>query len=328
MNIGIGIRIGQRRGVSWPAYWASLISATVENAAPTHLVLTFPNAQPSLDASDFTVAGFTISSASWTGAVLTLVLSEAVIVFDEDLTITFNTTGQTATVTNNVADDGETVGWYEFEDLTGALVSSWTDKTGLGHHLVQTGADALKPSLTADGVLFDGSNDFLSAVFAWNQPCQVYMDFKVVAFVSPKYIFDGSTADKTALYEADLSPVLRVYAGTSSNENTNLVVGTFSIVRILFNGASSSFQIDETAAITGDYGANNAGGFWLGGSNQAGVYSNIKVRRIILRKSADAAPVNTAIYECLKKKNNEPLTDSTADVITDRFTDILKVYTR
>lgn len=121
-------------GISWQTYWATLISATVENAAPTHVVLTFPTAQTSLGATDFTIAGFTISSASWTGAVLTLVLSEAVLVFDGSLTITFITTGQTATVTNNVADDGNTVAWFDSQDLTTITkdesdkVSLWKDK--------------------------------------------------------------------------------------------------------------------------------------------------------------------------------------------------------
>ena len=88
-------------GINWSSYWATLISATVENAAPTHVVLTFPTAQTSLGASDFTIAGFTISSVSWTGAVLTLVLSIGV-KYGDALIVTFVTTGETANVTNNV----------------------------------------------------------------------------------------------------------------------------------------------------------------------------------------------------------------------------------
>ncbi len=93
-------------GQLWQSYWKSLISATVENAQPTHVVLTFPSAKTSLIASDFTIAGFTISSASWTGAVLTLVLSTAV-VYGDSLVVTFVTTGQTKSVTNNVSATAE-----------------------------------------------------------------------------------------------------------------------------------------------------------------------------------------------------------------------------
>lgn len=94
--------VNRRGGGSWQTYWNTLISATVENAAPTNVVLTFPSARTSLGASDFTIAGFTISSASWAGTVLTLVLTEAVI-YNDTLIVTFVTTGQTANVTNNVA---------------------------------------------------------------------------------------------------------------------------------------------------------------------------------------------------------------------------------
>lgn len=91
---------------SWESYWASLISATVETAAPTHVILTFPSAKTELTDTDFTVSGFTVSSASWTGAVLTLVLS-TVVIFGDSLTVTFVTTGGTAVVTNNVAMETE-----------------------------------------------------------------------------------------------------------------------------------------------------------------------------------------------------------------------------
>jgi hypothetical protein len=92
-------------GISNAAYWATLISVTVENAAPTHVVLTFPTAKPTLGATDFTIAGFTVSSASWTGAALTLVTSVAVKSWDTVI-VTFVKTGQTVAVTNNV------ITWY------------------------------------------------------------------------------------------------------------------------------------------------------------------------------------------------------------------------
>ena len=89
----------------WAAYWATLISATVENTAPTHIVMTFPNGQPSLLATDITctVNGVAraVSSASWTGAVWTVVLASEV-VYGDVVVITFVRTGGTANVTNNV----------------------------------------------------------------------------------------------------------------------------------------------------------------------------------------------------------------------------------
>ncbi len=95
-------------GISWQTYWNTLISAIVEDAAPTHVVLTFPTAQPSLEASGLSAAidgeASAISSASWTGTVLTVVLADTV-VYGDTVVITLLATGGTATATNNTLAD-------------------------------------------------------------------------------------------------------------------------------------------------------------------------------------------------------------------------------
>ena len=113
-------RIRKSGGIARPAisggqskslrsYWATLISATVENAVVSNVVLTFPDAKD-LVAADFTctVNGVarTINSGSWTGAALTLVLASAVI-YGDVVVITFVKSGGTKTVTNNVAAEAE-----------------------------------------------------------------------------------------------------------------------------------------------------------------------------------------------------------------------------
>jgi hypothetical protein len=112
-NLGAAVQmlkvINQQGGgsQSWESYWASLISATVENAATTHVVLTFPSAKTELTDTDFTVTvngvARTVSSASWADAVLTLVLASDVIVGDV-VVATFVKNGGTTNVTNNVGD--------------------------------------------------------------------------------------------------------------------------------------------------------------------------------------------------------------------------------
>lgn len=91
-------------GVNWDVVWASLILATVENAAPTHVVMTF-SAPASTVATDITAtvngAARVVSSASWTGSVWTIVLASAVI-YGDVIVMTFVPSGGTANVTNNV----------------------------------------------------------------------------------------------------------------------------------------------------------------------------------------------------------------------------------
>ena len=102
---------------NWSSWWSALISATIETAEPTHVVLTFPSAKV-LVSTDITATvngvARVVSSASWTGVVWTVVLDSAVTVFDS-IIVTFVKTGQTQAVTNNVEADGNTVAWFPFD---------------------------------------------------------------------------------------------------------------------------------------------------------------------------------------------------------------------
>lgn len=104
------IPLGGNGAFSWSSYWTTLISATVENAAPTDVVLTFPSGKPSLLSTDLTctVNGVAriVSSASWTGAVWTVVLASDVY-YGDVVVVTFVKSGGAANVTNNVAAEAE-----------------------------------------------------------------------------------------------------------------------------------------------------------------------------------------------------------------------------
>jgi len=91
-------------GVSWSAFWASLSTATVEDANPDKVVLTFTKADTKLVASDFSISGFTVSSLGRdvTNKILTLTLSTEV-VYENSLTVVLTKGGtHTHAVTNNV----------------------------------------------------------------------------------------------------------------------------------------------------------------------------------------------------------------------------------
>ena len=127
IKIGIGkLRIGTGGGKSWESYWASLISATVENVTPTNVILTFPLAKPELTDTDFIIAGFTISSAIWTNAILTLSLTKPV-VFGDVPVVTFIKSGGTANITNNtlpILDNYTTAAAYSLRKLRTAYTGS------------------------------------------------------------------------------------------------------------------------------------------------------------------------------------------------------------
>lgn len=213
-------------GTDWSTYWTTLISATVENAAPTHVVLTFPAAQTSLGATDFTIAGFTISSASWTGPVLTIVLSSPVLLFHGDLTITFITTGQTATITNNVAAPANAKAWYDQSDAAtitkdgSDFVSIWWDK------------------LIGTSTLGAEQNSGVIVLFA------VY---KITA-TEENFFYDGCVVGATfvcaAVKTCDANNKVQRYTGNHLTQHTTDRYPTKLISGVLFPGA---FQKLKTA---------------------------------------------------------------------------------
>ena len=302
----------RKAGISWSSYWATLISATVETAAPTHVVLTFPTAQPSLGATDFIIAGFTISSASWTDAVLTLVLSSPVLVFDGNIHLTFVKTGAMTTVTNNVADDGETVRYYNFRDVStftktsANLINAWADALGAGDDLAAPAGN--EPNYKNTGVEFPAAaGKYLKtpAIAAIAQPTYLYAVIKQPTWASSTYIFDGITTGKLAVIQRNSTPELKSFCSGDPYVkflvNNGLALDTWGILRVFYNGATSKIQVNSAAVVNGDMGAGDGGGFTIGtrGTPGAGTFSNVIVKDIILRKNIAS---ETDIYNSLWRK--------------------------
>ncbi len=209
-----------------------------------------------------------------------------------------------------VLNDGSTVAWFLSDEpatLTrdGAnRVSQWNDYLGSGHDLLQAnGAD--QPLWSANGILFDGVSEFMQCgAFAYVQPEMIYIVLKQVTWINASRVFDGNLLSYCALQQYSTTPDLQLYAGTGfTNANSNLAVNTWGIVRVLFNGASSTIQVNKTTITTGNPGDRDSGGFTLGvGGNIISGFSNIEVKEIILRKVADSESDETVIYNYLKNK--------------------------
>jgi hypothetical protein len=317
-GIGLEIGLGMGNKLPWSTYWSRLISATVETAAPSNIVLTFASARTSLGASDFSLSvygsSFTINSASWSGNVLTLVLANPIFVFFGNPVITFLKTGQTATVTNNVADDGNTAAWYQHRDLTTITkdgsnkVSVWADKLGSGRNLLQaTGANQPIWSLT-NGVLFDGVNDYMKTLaFTYIQPEMIYFVGRQVTYQTGDQFIDGNASYSGLIEQSGVSPGIRSYAGVFLPVSNDLAINTFGIIRCLFNGLNSTFQVNNNTVIVSGGGANTMGGFTLASVGAGtGQWANIEVKEIILRRTVDNAAIQTSIYNYLKAINAVP----------------------
>ena len=213
---------------------------------------------------------------------------------------------QTATTTEPaIILDGNTVGWYDFNvGITkdgSNFVSAWNSRIGANHLLQATGTN--QPLHSASGVLFDGIDNFMKAAsFTFNQPEFVYAVLKQASWTNGDVLFDGNTASSGRLFQRSTSPNLGISAPTNIGTDTNAIIGNYVIVRVLFNGASSSIQINANSKTSGDAGTNNMGGITIGASGANLVFSNVEIKEAIFRKVADNSTNEEAIYNYLKTK--------------------------
>jgi len=100
------------------------------------------------------------------------------------------------------------------------------------------------------------------------------------------------------------SPNLKIYAGSAySSGNNNLAANTFGIIRLFFDGDNSKFQINNTTAVTGNWGTADSTGLNLGARTPSGQNkSNVCFKELILRNVSDNSTDETAIYNYLATK--------------------------
>lgn len=192
----------------------------------------------------------------------------------------------------------------------GDVFACETVKTCTVNNKVQryTGNHLTQPVVTnrPTNCSFDGVDNFMkTAPFTYIQPEMLYLVVKQKTTLSGKYMIDGATTNKGLLGDIGTSQsyTINAYAGTWSGDNNNLGSDVWGIVRLLFNGASSKLQVNDTTPVTWNCGANNMGGFTFG-SVGAGTsaWADCEVQEIIGRKVADSTADEADIYAYLKYK--------------------------
>lgn len=193
--------------------------------------------------------------------------------------------------------------WFRFGTgitVTGAGVSTWADQSGNGRDLLQA-VDAARPPKQADGsILFDGVAQFLKCnTFTLNQPETIYLLAKQITWAVNEAICDGNTVNTGRIFNTTASPTISLQAGSTTNANSDFVLGAYAVVVAVFNGAASVLQINNGAVSSGNPGSGNMAGFTLGAAGDNSVLTNIQVKEVIIFSTAHDADTRTRIIRYL-----------------------------
>lgn len=195
--------------------------------------------------------------------------------------------------------------WWKYNTgitVTGAGVSQWADQSGNGRHLLQA-TDTNRPAKQAGGeILFDGADNYLKTnAFTLNQPCTIFLLLKQVSYVVSgfKSVMTGNTGTQVNIYQGTVEGTLQLYAGSFGVTQIAQGTGTYNVITAVLNDDSSSIQVDNGTANTGDGGPNNLGGFTLGAAGDATAFSNIEVKEILIYSGALSAGDRTTVFNYL-----------------------------
>lgn len=138
---------------------------------------------------------------------------------------------------------------------------------------------------------FDGTDDFLKMAAATLDTAFLYIIFKQTTWTRTDFIFAGNAALKASLFQFDVTPQVSPIAGGSTYVINFFKTGAHNTLRLHYNGASSTGQLNRfvapsTGYISGNFGTRTFDGFTLGSNYDGSASSNIEVLALIIRKSA------------------------------------------
>ena len=163
---------------------------------------------------------------------------------------------------------------------------------------------ASRPTLTSEGLLFDGIDDILAATISQSSPTTVYLIVKQNTWVGGEHmIMSFGQYPKEAIIQYGSSPNISWYYNTL---NPNLSVGSFGIIKAIWDGSNTSLSVNNTTSAIGTTSfAQSWTRIGLGGYvSTSTLNTNITAKELVVRKGADTTNDQQIIYDYLKLKHN------------------------
>jgi hypothetical protein len=186
------------------------------------------------------------------------------------------------------------------------LVSKWNDKLAGVNNIEQATSTKMPVYSESGGLSFnsDSVDDYLRKIFTVNQPLTIYMLVRQNTWTQ-KYILGMGTI---FLQQVGFDPGgIKIYGGSAySAENSRLYIGSMSLVRMIFNGATSKLQVNKSLATSGSYGTSALGRIALANSSASTptTGANISVKELLVRNIEDTPENYDLIYDYLIAKNS------------------------
>ena len=140
-----------------------------------------------------------------------------------------------------------------------------------------------------------------------NQPDTVYAAFKFDVFNIYQGVYDSNTAStRQVMDNVALGGYLEISAGVAGLNLSGLSQYTLKLATALFNGASSSLQVNNGTATTGNAGTQKMNGLRIGVLANSPPSYTLKgiVNTILVSAANDGTATKTALYNTIKSMNN------------------------
>ena len=147
------------------------------------------------------------------------------------------------------------------------VVGAWADQSGSGNNATQA-TTSKKPLLKLaiqNGmpvVRFDGTDDYLQALFALVQPVTIFLVMRKRSTGTSRWFIDGATENACSLYISSSNQV-RLYSGGALYGT--LYYTNWKIVTLVVNGATSEMFANGSSFAAGAIGSVSPGGMTIGG---------------------------------------------------------------
>lgn len=161
--------------------------------------------------------------------------------------------------------------------VVGQQVLRIVDQSPNAHALTNSAG----PTLQTYGLRFDGTNDALAKNFTLGIPFTRVSAIRQLTWENGDQIMGGGSNNAGTLLQSGTTPTIGIFDGTAVVSLSTLALNTWGVITEVHNGASSSIQLNNTTAVTGNPGSTGPGGVTLGKRPSVETYANYDQGRCV-----------------------------------------------